>query len=292
MDILVKIHTICSKVYGGNIIDATAYRNFLQENKITRGVIIGDKGFPQKEAAGIFNDNTDLGWVSLMKRSDRRIATYNMLDYEGRLPIADRDILYKKAKGRGCWLYSFRNRKLANKEEADFYDHHQDSRFDMELLNRKLDSFGTCVFECNQDLDPLTVYNMYSERWLIEEYFRLYKYFLDFDTTDVHIDASVYGRNFVNFISATMTSRLVKKLEDSGLLEKRTFKSVMAELAKARKILVSEEDGWQYVRITKVAYKDLCILGLATEEDAPEEELPDADVPPKRKRGRPRKVRV
>ena len=81
-------------------------------------------------------------------------------------------------------------------------------------------------------------------------------------------------------------------LEDSGLLEKRTFKSVMTELAKARKILISEEDGWQYVRITKAAYKDLCILGLATEEDAPEEELSDADVPPKRKRGRPRKVRV
>ena len=282
---------ICSKVYGGNIVDATAYRNFLEENKITKGVIIGDKGFPQKEAADIFMDNDELGWICPLKRNDRRIDNHSMLDYEGRLPIADKDILYKKAKGQGCWLYSFRNRKLANKEEADFYDHHQDSKFDMELLNKKLDSFGTCCFECNQDLDPLTVYRMYSERWMIEEYFKLYKYFLDFDTTDVHSDASVYGRNFVNFISSIMTSRLVKKLEDTGLLDKRTFKSVMTELAKAKKVLVSEEDGWQYVRITKAAYKDLCTLGLATEEDAPEE-LADTDEPPKRKRGRPRKVRV
>ena len=36
---------ICSKCYPGNMLDLTAYENFITENNITQGIIVGDKGF-------------------------------------------------------------------------------------------------------------------------------------------------------------------------------------------------------------------------------------------------------
>ena len=41
---------ICSKCFPGNMLDATAYESFIADNKITKGIIVGDKGFPSSAA--------------------------------------------------------------------------------------------------------------------------------------------------------------------------------------------------------------------------------------------------
>ncbi|HCO48454.1 MAG TPA: hypothetical protein DIT55_03100, partial [Spirochaetaceae bacterium] len=52
-----------------------------------------------------------------------------------------------------------------------------------------------------------------DERWLIEECFRYYKNVTHFDDTKVHSDYSVYGSEFVNFISSVMTAFLRQESE-------------------------------------------------------------------------------
>ncbi len=72
--------------------------------------------------------------------------------------------------------------------------------------------------------------------WLIEECFRYYKNVTDLDDTRVHSDYSVYGCEFVNFISSVMTSRIIRKFEEIGLFCRMTYKGIMSKLAPAKKV--------------------------------------------------------
>lgn len=47
---LEAMEPVCSKCFPGNILDATSYREFLSENRVTKGIIVGDKGFPEAAA--------------------------------------------------------------------------------------------------------------------------------------------------------------------------------------------------------------------------------------------------
>ena len=63
------------------MIDARAYRAFVADNKIERGILITDKGFPPKEIEDLLKQNKDLHFLTPLKRNDRRIATNGMLDF-------------------------------------------------------------------------------------------------------------------------------------------------------------------------------------------------------------------
>ena len=44
---LEEMEPVCSKCFPGNMLDATSYGAFISENKITKGIIVADKGFPE-----------------------------------------------------------------------------------------------------------------------------------------------------------------------------------------------------------------------------------------------------
>ena len=74
---------LCAHVYAGNIIDARAYRSFIVDNNITKGVILTDKGFPPKEIAEELKSRPALHFLTPIKRCDSRIRQFNMLSFEG-----------------------------------------------------------------------------------------------------------------------------------------------------------------------------------------------------------------
>lgn len=257
-----KKEPICSKVYAGNVIDEVAYRNFLEENRITRGMIIADKGFPYKKAKDLFSSNRDLHWITPLKRNDKRIAANGLLSFEGVVDDKERDLLYRKVKIGDVWYCSFYDRRLAAKEEADYFRRHKGKKFSISDLEEKDGKFGTIVFECDQDLDPLTIYRAYDERWLVEEFFRAYKTATDFDTTNVHNDYSVIGAEFINFISSLMTSRLFHKFDELKLFDDMTYRQIMDGLARAKKVKTSKKSDWQFVRTTISTMDMIDKLGL------------------------------
>lgn len=241
---------ICSKVYAGNVIDEVAYRDFLEENGITRGMIIADKGFPYRKAKAVFAANSDLHWITPLRRNDRRIEENGLLEFDGAVDDRERDLLYRKKEVGGIWYCSFYDRRLAAKEEADYFRRHKGKGFDVADLGKRDKRFGTIVFECDVDLDPLTIYRAYDERWIVEEFFRCYKTATCFTTTNVHSDYSVIGAEFVNFLSSVMTSRLFRKFDALGLFEKMTYRQIMDSLARAKKVKASKKADWQFVRTT------------------------------------------
>jgi hypothetical protein len=262
---------ICAKVYAGNIVDQRAYEDFLEENGLKRGILMGDKGFPRSQAGKCFSSNPDLHWLDPIKRSDRRIAAHDLYNYAGMLDDRNRDVLYKKAKADGYFLYSFYDRRRAAKEEADYFRHKKGKEYDAAEMKDRTMKFGTVVFESDFDTDPEVIYRMYDERWLIEQFFLSYKQFTEFDDTEVHSDYSVIGSEFVNFFASVMSSRLVGMFDGTGLSDDHTYGELLDALASAKKAKVKQDGKWELIRTTVTVNGILETLGIIPQKSKPKD---------------------
>ncbi|EFE92310.1 hypothetical protein GCWU000341_00951 [Oribacterium sp. oral taxon 078 str. F0262] len=80
------------------MLDATSYESFITENRITKGIIATDKGFPESAAHEQFVEHPDLHYLNPIKRNSKFIEQrHHMLDFTGILP-GDESITYRKEK--------------------------------------------------------------------------------------------------------------------------------------------------------------------------------------------------
>ena len=276
---LEKMEPVCSQCFPGNMLDSTAYSDFISQNKITKGIIVADKGFPESAAYEQFDANPDLHYLNPVKRNSRLISRHNMMDFTALLPGYE-GITFRKEKCSGTdkWLYSYRDSHKASKEERDWLQRaKKQCNYDLETLREKQKNFGTIVLECDLDLPPETVYKAYEKRWEIEIVMRYYKSACEFDETRVQDDYSVIGSEFCDFLSTVLTFRLIKTFDRYKLLEDCTYKKIMSVLSRAKKVR-SDESEWQLIRMNVSHLKILQKLGLVP---VPPEE-------PKKNKGRPK----
>lgn len=299
---LEAMEPVCSKCYPGNMLDSTAYSDFIVANGITRGIIVGDKGFPFSAASEEFESHPDLHYLNPIKRNSKLIETHNMYDFTAILTGYE-GITYRKEKcnGKNKWLYSFRNSILAAQEEqAWLVKAKKEGTYSLSELRKKQKSFGTIILECDLDLPPEIVFKAYEKRWEIELVMRYYKFTCEFDETRVHDDYSVIGSEFCNFLSAVLTFRMIAAFDEAKLLEKHTYKKIMSVLAKAKKIRLSD-DNWILIRMNPYQIEmlqDLSLLPKPEKEPSKgvgrpkgsknKPKTPSAEEPVKRKPGRPR----
>ena len=276
---LEEMEPVCSKGFPGNMLDVTAYRAFLSENKITKGIVVGDKGFPESAAHDYFEQNPELHYLNPVKRNSKLIGRHKMLDFTAILPGYE-GITFRKEKcvGTSKWLYSYRDSKKAAKEESDWLRRAKKNKtYSLDVLREKQKSFGTIVLECDLDLPPEIAYKAYDKRWEIELVMRYYKSACEFDETRVQDDYSVIGSEFIDFLSTLLTFRLIKAIDKARLLDEHTYKKVMSILARAKKARIDNED-WQLVRMNPSHEEVLQKLDL----------IPKPEEPPKKKPGRPK----
>ena len=256
---------VCGKAYPGNVVDSVSYADFLTECGLRAGIIVGDKAFAHRAAEGVFGERPELHWLNPLKRNDKRIAENGMFEWEGILEGLDRDVKYRKADlGDGGFLYAFYDRRRAAKEERDWFRRQKgkEGKFDAEKARESDERFGTVVFESDLDMDPLTVWKSYEERWQIELVFDYYKQALDLDDTRVQSEDSVVGSEFVNFIAVTITTRVIKRFEEAGLLDKYSYGAIMEDLRTLEIVRVEEDGEWVFSRTTKRARELADRLGL------------------------------
>ena len=296
---------VCSEVFSGNSIDSSAYAHFIRNNNLSKGIIVADKGFPASAIASELQDRPELHYLNPLKRDNRKIEQYGMLAFDHMLRTKGETVACKKVKARkGLFLYSFRNPRKAEAEEKDYLLrwNKKGDVLDPADFARKKERFGTIVFESDLDMPLETVFRCYAERWQIELVFRSYKNDLLMDRTRVHGDFSVIGNEEINFISSLISSRLLRKADDAGLLEKMSFGDLMEDLSMAwRKVDApavpsSDDGGWTCP--VKALFPELEALGLSKPTTKPELLKPGRKslargefVGPKRPRGRPRKDR-
>ena len=283
---LERMEPVCAEVFPGNSIDATSYRAFIVNNNLRKGIILSDKGFPPKQIDQELRERPDLHFLTPLKRNDSRIAVHEMYEFQGVLQNVDRAVFFKKVMLRGGrFLYSYRDVHQAELEERSFAEHAKKHEFDGTAYQRKKAAFGTIVFESDQDLEPEVVYRCYADRWQIELIFRRYKNDDCLDQTGVQGDFSVIGSEFINFISTTLTCRMIRKAEDAGLLKDDSWADLMDDLSSAwRRVdgpMPPKADDSAWVHTIPKVMNLLTALGLAAK---PPEETP-VQVPGKR--GRP-----
>jgi len=156
---------------------------------------------------------------------------------------------------------------------VSFGNHRLTHKAKLEDFRRKA---GTVVYECSREFTAEQAYRIYEDRWLIEEMFRMYKHITELDSTRVHSDLSDMGTCFVNFLSTLITSRILRRLADTGVTGNMPFKEAMETLSRALKF--REEDGtWKYRSLMEKEKDALRKLGLMPQ------------LPPKRGPGRPPK---
>lgn len=136
---------------------------------------------------------------------------------------------------------------LDYKEEADFIRHSAEN-YDDARFKEKQARFGTVVLECDLDMEPSEIYEAYSKRWEIETVMRYYKQACEFDETRVHSDYSVYGSEFVSFLSSLLTYRILNDSEKRKVLEEYSYGQMMERLRRAKKIKIDKE-GFRLIRV-------------------------------------------
>jgi len=295
-----QMEPVCAEVFPGNSIDSSSYAAFIRDNDIRKGIIVADKGFPPSRISDELKERPELHFLTPIKRNDARISDNDMLSFEGVLEGIEGHIVYKKKQIKGGrFLYSYRDARKAAIEEADFLSRAKDMRsFDPDKYNKKSASFGSIVFESDQDLDPKTVYQCYDDRWLLEMVFNRYKNDECLDKTNVQGDFSVIGAEFVNFIATVATCRIIRKATRTGLLKGMSYGELMDDLASAWRRTDAPDkpktDDGYWIHTLLTVFEELEALGLSEPVPKPEplkrgRPRKQVETNPKRPRGRPRK---
>lgn len=246
----VSMEPIAAKPYPGNMLDQTTINNFVEENKIERGLLIMDKGFYKQELFDDLDKKDGLAYLIPLKQNSAFIKNYGMDNpTEHLVGYKDATILYKKEKmANGNWLYSFRDPRMAYEQEVGYVQlAERKEKFDGEKYKEKKSLFGLIVFKCKKDLDPLIVYLAYAQRWGIEVMFDMYKNIMERDTVNVHTDYRVYATEFLNFLSVIITSRVKKEIITKELNKNYSYKQVFKYLSKYKKARVGEDGKWTTV---------------------------------------------
>lgn len=285
---LEKMEPVASKCFPGNMLDLTAYEGFVSEYKITKGILVGDKGFPSNSIENFIRDNDGLHYINPLKRNSAYIKELGLYTYQG--IFGENNISYCKArsanKGKGeedKYLYLFRDNRLAQCEEKTWLEKRKkNNNFDNSEWEEAKPQFGTILLESDLDLDASVIYNAYSERWKIELVMRYYKSACDLDETRVHDDYSVIGGEFINFFASQISARLINLLDSTQLSDKYSYSRFMRILEKAKKARTENESNWYLVKLTPSYVEVLQKIGLL--------EKANAETPVRR--GRPKKKAI
>lgn len=202
-----KKEPLCAEVFPGNCIDASAFKEFIRHNNLSKGLILADKGFPVSQIKDELKIRPDLHFLSPLKRSDSGIKAHDMLSFNSAFVSGNSKILCRKLPVEdGRFLYSFQDACPEYLEKAGSIEHGVNRHdFEIDKFNLKKSSSGVIVFESDQDLSCEEIYRCYSERWELETMFDMYRHDEDLTVTAVQNDFSVRGSEFIDLISTIIT---------------------------------------------------------------------------------------
>lgn len=243
---------ICSLPYPGNTVDIVSFPDFINKVGIKSGVIITDK------AGKRIDDIKNISYIHPLKRNLKLLEDLNMYDMEEKLNYKDKSILCKKVKYENKYYYAYLDITRASKEKSDFLR----SNKSLAKYKKHEKKFGTVVYVSDTDLTLLEAYEMYKSRWEIE----LINKFYNSDwilTVREHNDYSVYGTEFINFLSSVIGNKMKNEFEQKGLLNTYTYGQIMKFLKRGKKIQdYRDTNTWIDTKQSEAGKKVLEILGI------------------------------
>ena len=241
---------IVSSVYPGSFSDTSLFKKYICENKIYKGVFVGDAAFVPSIIRNLRKSSpeyNDLSYIGLLRSNDIRINKYKLYTYESVFDSAKGKVYYKKNYDEtiNVFYYAFKNINIGHEQEKRFATRElNDVNSSLEFSKKydaSKDSFGSIVVESPLDMPPDEIYSIIIGRWVIETIFQKKKSNLDLNETRVHSEPSVIGQEFINSIATSMHLKECEKIRDSNILKNSTFKSIFEQLSTPRRIISDEE---------------------------------------------------
>ncbi len=252
---------IAHKIYPGNMLDKTVFEDFLNTFPSDKYFCLADKGFNDtlsKEKIVSLKSN----YIIPLKRNDV-IAKECIKEIKHLLDVKDDNILYGTMIKDNKYYYAFRNIYDEEIEKKSYLSNaSKNNKFDNENYNKKLNQFGTIVFESNKQLTPLEVYRAYEERWNIEVNFNFYKNIVMLDKVNVQDDTSIMGSEFINFISSIISCKVKKDLKNRGVSKDYSYKQVLLYLNEMKKIKNPSNNTWENCKNLKYVDELASILEI------------------------------
>lgn len=261
-----KKEPVACMPYPGNMLDATAFDDFMDVFSIRNGFMLMDKGFSTAKLRKAIAAR-DIAYVVPLKTNCNEIKTYALdREFGGFLEDRESNVRFKKVvAGDGRFYYSFHDKKIAN-DQGDVYINRgrKSGTFNEKKYEEKESTFGLIVFESNKDLNPQSIYDAYSERWEIETIFKMYKSILDRDDVNVQGDYRLYATEFINFLSTILVCKAKKLLVEKRLNKSYSYKQIMKFLNKYKKLryISSNESKWRNSKCLKYIREVIDILGI------------------------------
>lgn len=110
-------------------------------------------------------------------------------------------------------------------------------------------------------MTPEKAHSIYEDRWEIELVNKFYKTNIT-STTREHNDYSVYGSEFINFLSTVIGNRMKNRFSDLGLLDENTYGDVIMFLKRGVKVFDPVKQIWLSGSQTKVGMEALAKLSI------------------------------
>ncbi len=216
---------LCANCIKRNALNAKNFRDFLTCNQINSGIIICDKNLNAIDFKDILDENPDLHYIELLKKSDSHIKEHSMLRCDRiTTTVKGNLVLYKKVTlDNGQVLNTIKACKkgytvqledvyesLANNSSAVVDDY-----IDSKAVRR------TIAFISDVDLDPLLVLNHFDRRPHFTKVFDHFNDPRDPDKSTPPSKAHYKGNEFINSLVSIIRSKIIN-----------AFKKVEAEYGK------------------------------------------------------------
>ncbi|QVJ95919.1 transposase [Mycoplasma mycoides subsp. capri] len=243
---------IASSIYPGNMLDYTAFKDFLKTYDMKKGLLILDKGFNDKECKELMQQK-NISYLIPIKL-DFAVKKLNLkTGFKTSFSYDEDTIRAKKMNVNDKTYYCFKSTFAETSQKQAYMNRvNQKGVYDEDKFLEKEDLFGLILFESSDDLNLKDVYIAYKKRWQIESLFKQFKNILELNEGNVQGNYRIKASEFINFLSSIMLCRIKNYLFKLGLLEDKTISQIfryLSKVEKRRKSRLKEE--WENVGTLK-----------------------------------------
>lgn len=259
---LAKNEVVWFQSYLDNRITLDNYHDFLSQTKIKNAIIISDHILPLIKYST--KKYKYIHYLGKYKTPQKLIEKYQVFEFNEQL-VDFKDVeaqVIKVNSTKNKFLYFFKDKVLAAKEEAKWIKENQDYYED--FMPRPKD-FGIIVVESDIKLPTQYVYQILMKQDEYKLVTSFYKSSLINDVSRVNHDHWQLGSEFCDFLASLLSLRLINKFDQSKLLEKYSFAKLLEILNKVQKERSSDKEEWAIIQVNSEVKKILSSLGLIDE---------------------------
>ena len=250
------------RIIAGNVRDITAFKLSVSEAGLKDVIIVADKGFGSEANFNMLNESK-IKYIIPLKRNSALFDTSKLesgdkASFDGYFMFNERPIWYYRIND----VIVFLDGDLRNCEEKRYLKNIENNvdGYTMSGFIENQYKYGTIVVKSNVSKPPQDIYNLYKERWEIEQSFDFLKNLLEQDKSFMQNEKSLETWAFINHISIMLNYKIYNLLREKKLLSKFSVADFISHLKYIFKVKIN--NSWCLSETTKKTRQFLDTLNI------------------------------